>query len=32
MHLQVRPDNEAVRVYERAGFVASPRIVLTRRL
>lgn len=32
LHLQVRPDNPAQRLYARAGFVASPRIVMTRRL
>jgi len=32
LHLQVRPDNPARRLYERAGFVASPRIVMTRKL
>jgi ribosomal protein S18 acetylase RimI-like enzyme len=32
MHLQVRPDNAAVRVYERAGFETVRRLVLTRRL
>jgi len=32
MHLQVRPDNDALRIYERAGFETSPRLVLTRRL
>jgi ribosomal protein S18 acetylase RimI-like enzyme len=32
LHLQVRPDNPALRLYERAGFVRSPRLVLTRRL
>ena len=32
LHLQVRPDNPARRLYERNGFVASPRIVMTRRL
>ncbi|MEZ4404128.1 MAG: GNAT family N-acetyltransferase [Kofleriaceae bacterium] len=32
LHLQVRPDNPARRLYERAGFVASPRVVMTRRL
>jgi ribosomal protein S18 acetylase RimI-like enzyme len=32
VHLQVRPDNPARRLYERRGFVASPRIVMTRRL
>jgi ribosomal protein S18 acetylase RimI-like enzyme len=32
LHLQVRPENPARRLYERAGFVASPRVVMTRRL
>ena len=32
LHLQVRPDNRARHLYERAGFVASPRVVMTRRL
>lgn len=32
VHLQVRPDNPARRLYERTGFVASPRVVMTRRL
>ncbi len=32
LHLQVRPDNPAKRLYERAGYEASPRIVMTRRL
>jgi len=32
LHLQVRPDNPALRLYERTGFVASPRLVMTRRL
>jgi ribosomal protein S18 acetylase RimI-like enzyme len=32
LHLQVRPDNPARRLYERRGFVASPRTVMTRRL
>jgi ribosomal protein S18 acetylase RimI-like enzyme len=31
LHLQVRPDNPALRLYERAGFTASPRLVMTRR-
>ena len=30
LHLQVRPDNPAFRLYERAGFVTSPRRILTR--
>jgi len=32
LHLQVRPENPARRLYERSGFVASPRVVMTRRL
>ncbi len=32
LHLQVRPENPARRLYERLGFVASPRVVMTRRL
>ena len=32
LHLQVRPENPARRLYERRGFVASPRIIMTRRL
>ncbi|HET9624991.1 MAG TPA: GNAT family N-acetyltransferase [Kofleriaceae bacterium] len=32
VHLQVRPENRARRLYERRGFEASPRIVMTRRL
>lgn len=32
LHLQVRPENPALRLYERAGFVRSPRLILTRRL
>ena len=32
LHLQVRPENPARRLYERTGFVASPRVVMTRRL
>lgn len=32
LHLQVRPDNPARRLYERRGFVASPRTVMTRKL
>jgi len=30
LHLQVRPENPAKKLYERTGFVASPRIVMTR--
>ena len=32
LHLQVRPDNPALRLYRRSGFVDSPRITMTRRL
>lgn len=32
LHLQVRPDNPARRLYERSGFVASPRVIMTQRL
>ncbi len=32
LHLQVRPDNPAVRLYDRLGFVRSPRQIMTRRL
>jgi ribosomal protein S18 acetylase RimI-like enzyme len=32
LHLQVRPENPALRLYERAGFARSPRLILTRRL
>lgn len=32
LHLQVRGDNPAMRLYERSGFVASPRTIMTRRL
>ena len=32
LHLQVRPENPALRLYERAGFSRSPRLILTRRL
>ena len=31
-HLQVRPENRAMRLYERAGFQRVPRAILTRRL
>jgi ribosomal protein S18 acetylase RimI-like enzyme len=31
-HLQVRSDNPALRLYERAGFSRVPRLLLTRRL
>lgn len=32
LHLQVRPDNPAQRLYARAGFSLSPRRVMTRTL
>jgi len=32
LHLQVRPENPALRLYQRAGYVASPRIVMTRTI
>lgn len=32
LHLQVRSENPARRLYERAGFTASPRVIMTRRL
>ncbi len=32
MHLQVRSENPAARLYQRMGFVASPRTIMTRRL
>jgi ribosomal protein S18 acetylase RimI-like enzyme len=32
LHLQVRPDNPALRLYERSGFIASPRVTMTHRL
>jgi ribosomal protein S18 acetylase RimI-like enzyme len=32
LHLQVRPENPARRLYERSGFTASPRLIMTRRL
>ena len=32
LHLQVRPDNPAFRLYQRSGFAASPRVVMTHRL
>src|SRR5262249_30356286 len=32
VHLQVRPDNPAMRVYHRAGFLTVPRQILSRRL
>jgi ribosomal protein S18 acetylase RimI-like enzyme len=32
LHLQVRPDNPAVALYDRLGFSRVPRLVMTRRL
>ena len=32
LHLQVREDNPAARLYERTGFERVPRIVMTRRM
>jgi ribosomal protein S18 acetylase RimI-like enzyme len=32
LHLGVRPDNPAVRLYERSGFERAPRIFMTKRL
>jgi len=32
LHLQVRPENPAIRLYERTGFETSPRRIMTRRL
>jgi ribosomal protein S18 acetylase RimI-like enzyme len=32
LHLQVRPENPAMRLYERTGFTRSPRLGMTRRL
>ncbi len=32
VHLQVRPDNPALRLYERQGFAVSPRRIMTRIL
>ncbi len=32
LHLQVRPENPAMRLYERSGFVTSPRRIMTRLL
>jgi ribosomal protein S18 acetylase RimI-like enzyme len=32
LHLQVRPDNPAVALYERLGFSRVPRLVMSRRL
>jgi ribosomal protein S18 acetylase RimI-like enzyme len=32
LHLQVRPENPAVRLYERSGFVTVPRVTMTHRL
>ncbi len=31
-HLQVRADNPAVRLYERAGFSKVPRLIMSKRL
>jgi ribosomal protein S18 acetylase RimI-like enzyme len=32
LHLQVRPENPALRLYERSGFTRSPRLIMTRTL
>ena len=32
LHLQVRPENPAIRLYERSGFVTVPRVTMTHRL
>ena len=32
LHVMVRPENPALRLYARAGFEASPRVLMTRRL
>jgi ribosomal protein S18 acetylase RimI-like enzyme len=32
LHLQVRPQNPAVRLYQRLGFTITPRHVMTRRM
>ncbi len=32
LHLQVRADNPAMRVYERAGFAPVPRTIMSKRL
>jgi ribosomal protein S18 acetylase RimI-like enzyme len=32
LHLQVRPQNPAVRLYQRLGFAITPRHVMTRRM
>jgi ribosomal protein S18 acetylase RimI-like enzyme len=32
LHLGVRPENPAIRLYERCGFVAVPRVLMTQRL
>jgi ribosomal protein S18 acetylase RimI-like enzyme len=32
LHLQVRPDNPAIRLYQRSGFEPSPRVTMTHRL
>lgn len=32
LHLGVRPENPAMRLYERTGFVAANRVLMTQRL
>ena len=32
LHLQVRTDNPAQRLYERLGFARSPRVIMTKRI
>ena len=32
LHLMVRPENPALRLYERAGFATVPRLVMTRKM
>lgn len=32
LHLGVRPENPAVRLYERAGFAKAPRLLMTKTL
>jgi ribosomal-protein-alanine N-acetyltransferase len=33
LHLQVRPENRAARaLYERLGFITSPRLVMSKKL
>jgi len=32
LQLQVRPENPALRLYQRQGFVVSPRLIMTQRL